>query len=84
MARIAKDVKRTKSKDTMSVRITNTSNQMIPIQLSAEGEDFYRGQQQVQLKGGQSIMIDEKYLVTGQVTNLQSRGLLKLTRQPKT
>ena len=77
----AKDIKRARTKERNPIRIINCSNQMIPIQLSAEGEDFFRGQQQIQLRSGKDVLIDEKYLIKGQTENLQQRGLLKLIKQ---
>lgn len=77
----AKNIKKPRTRDRNPIRIINTSNQTIPIQLSAEGEDFYRGQQQIQLGRGQNILVDEKYLIEGQVDNLAQRGMLKLIKQ---
>lgn len=83
MANIAKkkDIKRVRTKERNPIRIINCSNQMIAIQLTAEGEDFFRGQQQIQLQSGKDVLIDEKYLIRGQAENLQQRGLLKLIKQ---
>lgn len=80
MTQIVKNVKRSGSKESSQIRIVNVSGQTISIQLSVEGVDFYRGQQQVRVKSGQNIAIDEKYLIDGQVENLRGRGLLKLTK----
>jgi hypothetical protein len=76
----AKDIKRARTNEHNPIRIINCSNQMIPVQLSAEGEDFFRGQQQIQLQSGKDVLIDEKYLIKGQAENLQQRGLLKLIK----
>lgn len=77
----AKIVAKSRTKEKRTIRIINQSRQMIPIQLTAEGEDFFRGQQQIQLMSGKDILIDEKYLINGQVENLRQRGLLKLIKQ---
>jgi hypothetical protein len=78
---MAKTVAKAKSRERKTIRIINSSSQMIPIQLTAEGEDFFRGQQQMQLMPGKDVLIDEMYLINGQVDNLRERGLLKLIRQ---
>jgi len=80
---MVKAVKTARTKERNPVRIINVSRQMIPIQLTAEGEDFFRGQQQIQLHAGQDVLVDEKYLIKGQTENLAQRGLLKLIRQTK-
>lgn len=59
------------------LRISNISNQMISIQLSVSGVDFFRGQQQVHVKPNKHIEIDSKYLIDGQVENLKSKSMLK-------
>ena len=79
-----KSVKKSRTRERRPIRIVNSSSQMIPIQLTAEGEDFFRGQQQIQLQPGQDVALDEKYLIPGQVENLQKRGLLQLIRQAAT
>lgn len=61
------------------LRITNISNQLISVQLSAIGVDFYRGQQQVHIKPNKHIEVDSKYLINGQVENLKSKSLLKVS-----
>ena len=76
-----KAIKKARTKERNPIRIINCSNQMIPIQLSAEGEDFFRGQQQIQLGRGQDVLVDRKYLIDGQVDNLQQRGLLRLIKK---
>lgn len=67
------------SQDREILRITNISNQLISIQLSVAGVDFYRGQQQVHIKSNRHIEVDSKYLINGQVENLRSRSLLKVS-----
>lgn len=79
---MAKEMKSARNREQNPVRIVNISNQMIPLQLSAEGEDFFRGQQQIQLKSGHDVMVDEKYLIRGQTENLAQRGMLKLIKSP--
>jgi hypothetical protein len=61
------------------LNIMNVSEQTISIQLSAVGVDFYKGQQQAHLAPGKSISIDSKYLINGQVDNLRSRSMLKVS-----
>jgi hypothetical protein len=64
-------------KDREIIRIFNTSNQLISIQLTVAGVDFFRGQQQIHLNPNNHIEVDTKYLIDGQVENLKMKGLLK-------
>ncbi len=66
------------SSDSNVIRIINISSQMIPLQVSTVGGDFFKDQQQIQLYPNKDIQLDEKYLVSEQVNNLKERGLLKV------
>lgn len=69
------------SSDSNIIRIINTSKQMIPLQVSTVGGDFFKDQQQIHLYPSKDIQLDEKYLVSEQVNNLKERGLLKVITQ---
>lgn len=66
------------TKDSAIIRIINTSNQTISLQVSIVGGDFFKDQQQLHLQPSKDLQIDEKYLVSEQVNNLKERGLLKV------
>jgi hypothetical protein len=66
------------SNDSKTVRIINTSHQIISLQVSRIGGDFFKDQQQLHLSPNKDLQIDEKYLVSEQVNNLKERGLLKV------
>lgn len=68
------------SGDSEVLNITNISEQVISIQLSAVGAGFFKGQQQAHLNPGKNILIDSKYLINGQVENLRSRSMLKVSK----
>lgn len=67
--------------DSRMIRIINTSKQVISLQVSSVGGDFFKDQQQIHLNPNKDIQLDEKYLVSEQVNNLKERGLLKVIIQ---
>ncbi len=69
------------SSESKLLRICNVSNQMVSLQVSAAGRDFYRDQQQIHLQRNKDIQIESKYLVTDQIENLRQRGILKIISQ---
>lgn len=63
------------------LRICNVSNQMVSLQVSSLGKDFYKNQQQIHLQKNKDIQIEDKYLVMDQIQNLKQRGLLRIVVQ---
>jgi hypothetical protein len=59
------------------VTLHNCSAQMLSLQLSETGADFYQ-QQQAHLQSGKTLSIPTRYLLAPQVNNLMARGMLRL------
>lgn len=64
-----------KIEDQEEVTIYNKSRQMVPLQLSDVGADFYQ-QQQAHLMPSKKMTIPTKYLNISQVNNLLAKGFL--------
>lgn len=61
-----------------TLRIYNSSNQMIPLQVRAPGSDFYTNEQQVRLNPGKSVILMKSHVRMDQIENLQKRGILRV------
>lgn len=59
------------------VVIHNISKQMVSLQLTEEGADFYK-QQQAHLSPGKFVTLPSKYILKSQVNNLAARRFLKI------
>lgn len=68
---------------TETIRVTNCSKQMIPIQAKPPGGDFYRNEQQVRIRPGASIELPKSYLMEEQIVNLQKRGMIRVLSEDK-
>ncbi len=66
------------------VRIYNNSKQMIPIQLSAPGGDFYTSEQQVRLVPKADVQLPKSHLRMEQIENLQKKGLIRVVYDSET
>lgn len=61
------------------IRVHNCSKQTIPLQVREPGSDFFKGEQQLRLAPGQEVPLPKAYANMDQITNLQKRGLLRIT-----
>lgn len=65
-------------KNTEVIRLFNCSRQLLKLQVRPPGGDFYLHEQQVSLRPGQTVLLPKDHLIQDQVSNLQSRGMLKV------
>lgn len=65
-------------KRTHTVRLLNTSQQLIKLQVKPPDGDFYLHEQQVSLRSGQDVLLPKDHLRPEQIKNLQARGALKM------
>lgn len=68
----------TAKKRTAVIRIYNSSNQMIPLQVRTPGGDFYTSEQQVRVSPGKDVLLPKNHLMSEQIENLQKRGMIKV------
>lgn len=60
------------------IRVYNSSNQMIPIQVRAPGSDFFSNEQQVRIEPGKEVLLPKSHLIEDQIKNLQQRRMIKV------
>lgn len=60
-------------------RVTNTSRQMIPIQVRRPQGDFYLEERQVMIGAGKSVILPTEYLMPAQIENLAAKQQLQVT-----
>ncbi len=61
-----------------TIEVYNCSNQMIPLQLRTPNSDFYANEQQVRINPGARIKLPKSHVREEQISNLQSRRMLKV------
>ena len=61
-----------------SVRVYNSSNQMIPLQVRVPNTDFYTNEQQIRILPGSSVLLPKDHMMEDQLKNLKSRGMIKV------
>lgn len=61
-----------------SLRVYNSSKQLICLQLRAPGSDFFSNEQQVRLKPGQDAELPKSHVRMEQINNLKVRGAIKV------
>lgn len=64
---------------TGSIRIYNSSKQMIPLNICPPKGDFYYHTQNIYLAPGKSTRLPRSYINEDQVKNLQQNRYLKIT-----
>lgn len=57
--------------------VLNISKQMVPLQLTEDGADFYR-QQQAHLMPGKTVTLPVRYVMKNQINNLVAKRFLKI------
>ena len=63
-------------------RISNISNQMIPIQIRRPNGDFFLEERQIRIGRGKSVVLPTDYLMPAQITNLRVKGKLQTSVAP--
>ena len=64
----------------IEVTLYNKGKQPLPIQVREPSADFYKTQE-IRLFPGKSVTIPKEWLLKGQVENLQSMGMLRVTEK---
>lgn len=62
---------------TNEITITNTSNQMVTIQVRPPNGDFFLHERQARILPKKSITVSRDYVNQGQIENLKARQLIK-------
>lgn len=57
-------------------KITNTSRQMVPIQVKPPAGDFYLHERSVRLGAGKSVVLPSDHLMPSQLENLKARTMI--------
>lgn len=60
------------------IRVYNSSNQLISLQVRSPNGDFYTSEQQVRITPNQSVVLPKSHVRLDQVENLQKRGMIKV------
>lgn len=63
---------------TPTIRIYNSSKQLIALQVRAPGSDFFTNEQQVRLPAGEDVLLPKTHLLQAQIDNLRKRGFIKV------
>ena len=58
--------------------ITNVSRQLIPVQVRRPGGDFYKDEQQIRIKPGETVRLPAAMLLQHQLDNCKLRHELKI------
>ena len=61
-----------------SIRIYNSSKQMIPIQVRSPKGDFYASEQQIRLLPGKDVLLPKSHIMQEQVDNLAKRRMIRV------
>jgi hypothetical protein len=61
-----------------TIKIYNTSSQLIRLQLRPPGGEFYSTEQQVGIAPGQVVSLPKSHVLQEQVENLQRRQMLRV------
>lgn len=61
-----------------TIKIYNTSAQLIRLQLRPPGGEFYSTEQQIGIKPGQVVSLPKSHVLQEQVENLQRRQMLRI------
>jgi len=61
-----------------TIKIYNTSSQLIRLQLRPPGGEFYSTEQQVAIAPGQVVSLPKSHVLQEQVENLQRRQMLRV------
>lgn len=62
-----------------TIKVYNCSQQTIPLQVKTPNGDFFRDEQQVRLLSGQDVELPKDCVMMDQITNLQAKGMVKIT-----
>lgn len=66
-------------KKTHTIRIYNSSKQMIPLQVKPPAGDFYLHEQQVRLYPNKEVTLPKDHVLEEQITNLKAKSFIKVT-----
>lgn len=66
-------------KKTHTIRIHNTSKQMIPLQVKPPAGDFYLHEQQVRLYPNKDVVLPKDHVLEEQITNLKAKAMIKVS-----
>ena len=67
-----------KASKTPVVRVYNSSNQLIQLQVKPPGGDFYTNESQIRINPGDDVLLPKTHLRQDQLENLKKKGFIKI------
>lgn len=63
-----------------NITLYNKSKQMLGIMLKSPDGDFYKDQQQINLKPGETVTVPSSYTLRHQIKNLCAKNMLSIVK----